>query len=640
MCLDNGSAESWLSINSKGLGNGAFFNMKSHLLFLLLASLAFSCQDGRDNNASESAESAVRDSVIRFDPANEIVPTWRDDNTIIFHVLGEPDDMHPLNSGSALGRLIQSYIHGYLVATDQEVGSGFVPSLVRTMPKVSDDGLRYTYELRDDVKWDDGTSLTVDDVIFSLKAGKCPLINNPHYRPYISALREVEVSKDNPHQFTIIMAEPNLLNIGFVTIFPMMQEQFWDKRKTLRKNSFTDFNETVESFDEDEDLNEWATETNQTKYGRSPDLIVGIGPYQFSDWQAGQQFTLTRKPDHWSVNAAAKVGLFEKGYPDKIIFKINRDPNSQLLEFKSQVYDGSASLSTSTYNELVNDSAFMRNYNAAEAVSYTYSYLGFNCRPDGVAHKKIFSDVMVRKAVASAIPYDEINQILYRGRYSRLVGPVSPLKEEYHHGLDLINKDLQRCKLLLDSAGWIDTDGDNIRDKVVDGERIPLQFELNYMSAPTTWKDLALMIAESLWEVGVKCDPVPMTFAVHKQKNRSHDFDAMLGGRAGSSFPEDFTQVWHTRSWSNNGSNYAGFGNHDSDELIDSIKVTIEPEERTRLVRRFQEMVYEDQPYVFLFSYTKKVVAHKRFNNVSVYSDQPHLMLNNWQLVGSRDVQF
>ncbi|MBK7853584.1 MAG: hypothetical protein IPJ79_00500 [Bacteroidetes bacterium] len=58
--------------------------------------------------------------------------------------------------------------------------------MVKSLPLISKDGLSYTYELRDEPKWDDGSPLSVDDVIFTMKAHKCPLVNNPTLKPYIS----------------------------------------------------------------------------------------------------------------------------------------------------------------------------------------------------------------------------------------------------------------------------------------------------------------------------------------------------------------------------------------------------------------------------------------------------------------------
>ncbi|MGB1318670.1 MAG: ABC transporter substrate-binding protein, partial [Flavobacteriales bacterium] len=284
---------------------------------------------------------------------------------------------------------------------------------------------------------------------------------------------------------------------------------------------------------------------------------------------------------------------------------------------------------------------FNQNYNSAFFSNYLYSYLGFNCRPDGIRHKKLFDDVEVRKAIATAIPYDIINQIAYSNFNKRISGPVPPLKAESNSSIPLVKHDLVEAARILDEAGWIDSDGDNVRDKLIDGERVPLEFGLNYMVTPNTWKTTALLIAESLKEIGVRCNPQPLSFAVLRQKNRDHDFDAMLSAWSSSSFPEDYTQIWGTESWTKHGSNYVGFGNAASDMLIDSIKQETNLVRRKELSNRLQEMIVENQPYAFLFSYSKRVVAHKRFHNVQFGPNPPHVNLSEWvqNPLGSSDSQ-
>ena len=601
------------------------------LSFIALVSALIVGCNSSNRSYSENTEVPIRSETISLDPVAKIDPSWRNDNTLVFHVLGDPDDLHPTNSGSLMARILHCYIHGYLVVPDKESGNGFVPYLVKDMPVVSADEVEYHYELRDDITWDDGSAITVNDVIFSLKAAKCPLTNNPHFKPYSSGIENVTASEKQTNSFTIRMKEKNLLNIGLLTLFPILQEDRYDELKVLKGFSFTDLNEQPDHFDNENALLSWASKFNNHQNGHDPKLINGLGPYYLSDWNPGQNLTLSLKSGHWSGNIT-NHGLFEKGNPDRIIFNINRDPNSQQLEFKAQVYDGSSSLNAATFSDLISDSSFLSNYNYTQVRNYNFSYLGLNCRPDGIGHKRIFSDKKVRKAISYAIPYDHINTVMSKRTNQRQVGPVSPLKDCYNDTLALIPFDQKKAIELLENAGWTDSDGDNIRDKEVDGERISLSFELNYMATPTTWKDAALIIAESLYEIGIDCDPVPMTFAVMVEKNRNHDFDAMLAARSGSSYPEDFTQAWHTDSWANQGSNYVAFGNQDSNDLIDSIKVTVDLTERDHLVRRFQEMVYEEMPAIFLFSHTQRIVAHKRFNNVTVYNDKPYLLLNNWAL--------
>ena len=212
------------------------------------------------------------------------------------------------------------------------------------------------------------------------------------------------------------------------------------------------------------------------------------------------------------------------------------------------------------------------------------------------------------------------------------------MKKEYNNDLPLLQPDLEGAKQLLEEAGWTDTDGDNVRDKVVDGQKLSFEFDLHYMTTTVGWRDEAQIIAESLYEAGLKCNIVPLDFAVHYDRARNHKFDAMLAAWAGSSVPEDFTQIWHTSSWASKGSNFTGFGNAESDALIDSLKYELDMDKRIPMTRKLQEMIYEEQPYVFLFASTRRNVIHKRFGNADMYFERPGVLINNWQLLASKSV--
>lgn len=586
-----------------------------------------------ESNAGDEAVAEVGElTYVKIDDATEIKPDWSTENTVVYHTIGEPDDMHPCNGNSADKTFIQGYTQHYVMASDIVELKGARPDLVKSSPEVSADELSFTYELRDEPTWDDGAQLSVEDIIFTFKANKCPLTNNPHAKPYLENIESITVDATNSRKFTFKMKKKYIQNIVFLTDYPVLQESYWDPNKTLRKYTFAQFDDPNFKASKNADLNAWATEFNDAKYSRKPEFLVGMGPYRFAEWKPGQSYTLVRKENHWTQKLA-NPNEYQTAYPEKIIFKNNTDPNSQALEFKTQALDASTYLSTKKMLELQEDPIFNENYHARFTNTYNYSYMAFNCRPDGVEHKKLFTDKRVRRAIAMLISVDEQNMVLNNGKNQRMVGPVSPLKKEYNSDLPLIDRDLEGAKKLLDEAGWIDSDGDNIRDKMIDGVKVNFDFDLHYMTTQVTWKDQAQMISESLYEAGLKCNIVPLDFAVLYDRARNHKFDAMLAAWAGSSVPEDFTQIWHTSSWASKGSNYTGFGNAESDALIDSVKYVLDLDIRTGMVRKLQEMIYEEQPYVFFFSSTRRNVIHKRFGNANMYFERPGVLINNFRLL-------
>jgi len=608
-------------------------NMRYNSVFYsLLLGIFCGCSNNKSNTESnkDNQNVSVSDSVkcIKIADSQKILPEWSKENVLIYHNIGEPDDMHPTNGNSAVRSEILLYTQVYLIASDQE-NLSLRPGAAKSMPQVSANGLEYTYELRNDIKWDDGKPLTAEDILFTFKANKCPLTNNPHAKPYLENLKDIVVDKNNPMIIRLIMKRQYIENVGFLTDCPIMQRTFFDPKNVLSKYTFMQFDDPAFKSDEQKDLNEWATEFNSPKYSRDPKYLVGLGAYKIEKWDAGQSITLIRKENHWTKG----INTYETSYPEKIIFKINRDANSQVLEFKSQALDASTYLSTKTLLDLQKDDKFNANYNSRFTDTYNYTLLTMNTNPDGVVHKKLFVDKKVRRAMAYLVPYDDMNRIINRGKNKRMVGPVSPLKPECNNNLKLIPFDVEQAKKLLDEAGWKDTDGDNIRDKVIDGEKVQFSFNLNYLTTQIEWKDIAQMIADAMYKAGIKANLNPLDFAVQFDNAKKHNFDVLLNAWAGSSMPEDFTQLWHTSSWVSNGSNFSGFGNAESDALIDSIKYALDDTKRIALVKHLQEIIYDEQPSVFLFAGIRRVAVHKRFGNCEMTFERPGLILNNLKLL-------
>ncbi|HKR03374.1 MAG TPA: ABC transporter substrate-binding protein, partial [Bacteroidia bacterium] len=243
------------------------------------------------------------------------------------------------------------------------------------------------------------------------------------------------------------------------------------------------------------------------------------------------------------------------------------------------------------------------------------------------------TDKNVRRAIALSVPVDEMNRILNKGKNKRSVGPVSFLKPDFNSHLQPLPYDIEQAKKLLADAGWKDTDGDNILDKTIEGKKIKMEFNLNYLLTTPDWKDMATMIAGALGKINIKANLNPLDFPVFFSNERMHDFDMALASWGQSSTPEDFTQIWHTGSWTNMGSNFTGFGNSQTDALIDSIKHTLNDSVRNEMSKRFQQIVYDEQPYVFLFASLRRNIIHKRFGNQELYFERPGLMLNNLKLL-------
>jgi len=591
---------------------------------------AISCggnKSGENNIEHTNVSDQVR--YILMPDADTILPTWSADNIVVNHWPVDPDNLHPTNGNTAARAWVLQYTSNYLLRNDP-VNLGIAPDVAIAMPEISSDNLQYTYTLRKDATWDNGSPISAEDIVFTFKANLCPVVNNPHAKPYVENISDV-VSREADH-VTFIMKREYIQNIAFVSDFPIMQRSYYDPGNTLAKYTFADFNDPNFNPDAHTDLTAWANGFNDAKYGTDLEAISASGPYKVTAWTRGQTLTLEKKKNHWTSKLASP-DIYETAYPEQIIFKIIKDPNAQKLEFRAQTIDASVWLSTETTMELMQEPEFMQNYNVKFADRYDYNYIGMNMRPDGTAHKKIFTDAKVRRAMAYLTPIEDMITIIAHGYAKRQASCVSPLKPEYNSDLQLIPFDVEAAKKLLDEAGWKDTDGDNVRDKEVDGEKIPLRFELKYQSGQKFVEDVVKMMKDAYYKAGVDITLVGIEPNTLREQIMQHDFDMYMSAWAGGSLPEDYTQLFHTASYAEGGSNYCGFGNAESDALIDSIKYTIDASKRIPMVKRFQKMIYDEQPYIFMYAASRKIVIHKRFGNQYMTFDRPGVVLNNMRLL-------
>lgn len=602
----------------------------SRFLFRFMASfvLLYACKSTTRTDISESIYSSP---VIHLPDTSHFALSWSRNNTLVAHLSAEPDNLHPAKGSSAPRNEVLQYTQAFLIITDYEKQE-LAPGLITKLPDASEDNTRFSYLLREDARWDNGDKLSSEDVIFTAKSYVCALTNNPVAKMYWENVLSIEKDSMNPLKFTMVMKEKHIHNVSFLSSFCIMQRSFHDPENILQAYTLEQINDTNFKPEEHPDLLAWAKEFNNEKYGRDPGWMNGLGPYKMTSWEPGQSITLEKKP----VNGSIYSNL--KDSPDKIIFKINRDENSTQLEIKNQTIDVSCNLTMGSFISLASDPDVIANYHTALTLTYNYSYFAFNTRADGMNRKALFTDRKVRRAFAHLTPVNDLMKLIYRD-YSvycrRMVTNVSPLKSNFHAALKEIVTDPEEADRLLNEAGWKDSDGDGIRDKIIDGQKTDMKVEIMYLNNNADWKDMALLTSESFKRSGIETTLLPLDLKMFQERARSHDFDLLLSSWAGIPFPEDYSVLWHSESWRNNGSNYSGFGNEASDALIDSLRTESDPDKRLEMDYRFQEMVYDEQPFIFLFCSLRRNLVHKRFGNVSLFSDRPGIQLSSLKLLST-----
>ncbi|MDQ3109932.1 MAG: ABC transporter substrate-binding protein [Bacteroidota bacterium] len=578
-----------------------------------------------DSLKSTTIDTSVK--YIKVPGATKWDASWSTRDEVVYHWKGGPSSLHPTNSIYVSPvRVLMEFTQKFLISADYEHLT-IRPDLVKALPDRSEDGLTWSYELRDEPTWDDGAQFSVDDVVFTIMAWECPLTDNAYARSSIENLKEIKRDPSNPRKFILVMKKPYIQNENFLQDMVVLQRKFHDPENIMANYSLDRFYDPKFANAKHPDLDKWAKEFNDPKYGRSLDKLNGLGAYKVTSWE-DNTIVLTKKENHWT-SKLKNPDMYNTAYPGKIIFKLNLDDNSIALELHQQVIDVSSWVSTRGLDELSKDSSFTKNYNFAFVQNFDYQFLAMNMKPAAVNRQPFFLDKRVRRAMALLTPVEELNKNYMLGKALRMTSLVSPIKREvYDNSLKAISYNLQEAKKLLDEAGWKDTDGDNIRDKMIDGKKIQFSCELLISSGPI-YEQIAGDVANAMYPAGVKVNIRTIEFGAMSGILRAHQFDLYLGSWSGTFVTEDYKQIWHSSSYSNGGSNYNGYGTTASDALIDSIRYTLDVSKRIAMEKRLQQMVYDDQPYVFLFSSVRKVVIHKRFDNGDIYFEKPGTYLGN-----------
>ena len=550
-------------------------------------------------------------------------------NTVITHILSQPDGLHPYNNNSVMRSYVFSYTQRTLVRLDLK-SLEYMPDLLKELPKSSDDNKTFYFELKDNIRWDDGTLLTGNDIEFSTKIMLCHLTDNSQIRPnYTSVIKSVKVDPNNPLKFSMSALDINWTAKTILGGIYIQQKKLWDPKGIFDNISFAKI--LSRNFQETDEITDWFNKFNHADNGFKPENLSGLGPYKVSEWEPSQYIILTKKESWWG---AEDTSVYNKAFPEKIIFKVIREDASSYLALKNQEIDVTTNIGTVKLIKLREREYFNNNYDSDFLNRYGISYIGLNMKPDGIKHKPFFVNKKVRRAIAYTIPVDEIIEVMLHGKATRQASNISPLKKTYNDTLTLIPLNIEKAKELLTEAGWVDTDGDNIRDKMINGVKTPFSFKFSYMSSPTS-KEIVLMMKESMYKAGIVAEPTPMDFSLFYKNAGDHKFDAMLAGWGSSAAYSNPMQLWHTSSWANKGSNFCGFGDAESDALIEEANKTLDYETHRNALLKLQSRVYEDQPYVFLYVTKRKFAIHKRFNNREMFFEFPGVMLNNLKLNSS-----
>ncbi len=474
---------------------------------------------------------------------------------IVLGSIGEPKRLLPLLASDSASATISGFIFNGLLRYDGDLN--LVGDLAKSW-EVREGGRVIIFHLRKGVKWQDGHPFTADDVIFTYKKLIDPKVATPYSGDYELVER---MEKIDDYTVKVVYKRPfsGALSSWTMGIIP----------KHLL---------------EGEDL-------NTTKYNRRP---VGTGPYILKRWITGRELVLEANPNYFR----GRPGI------DRIIYRIIPDSATMFLELQSGNLDYMG-LTPFQYKRQTDTPYFKRNFRKFRFPSFGYTYLGYNLR------LPLFRDRRVRQALTYAIDRKLIVDVVLLGLGSVSNGIFPPSSWACDRSLKPLPYDPERAKRLLREAGWEDHDGDGIIDK--NGR--PFEFTIITNQGNLQRISTAEIIQYQLSRVGIRVKIRVLEWQALLKRIMERNFQAVILGWALGYDPDPY-DIWHSSKTGPGEFNFVGYSNPEVDRLLEEARGILDREKRARIYHRIQRIIYEDQPYTFLYVPDSLSILHKRFKNV------------------------
>jgi peptide/nickel transport system substrate-binding protein len=463
--------------------------------------------------------------------------------TYIEGIAGNPYLINPiLSQANPVDQDLVALIFSGL--TRAEVDGRIVPDLAARW-EITENGMVYTFFLRDDVYWHDGAPFTSSDVVFTFNVMQDPAFEG---MPFLSSMwRSVVIEQLDDYTVRFILREPFSPFLDYTTI------------GILPAHILGSVDISVLS---------------QSAFNTAP---VGTGPY------AVQELDLQR------IVLAANVDYYgAKPYIDRLEFYFYPDAPSLLEARRRGEVLAMSRVLPEQLPAVVEDGALQ--LYSAPLSGYNLVFLNLD--------RAIFQDRNVRQAMMYALNRQQLLNDILGGQGIVTHSPILPDSWAYNASTPVYEQDLRKARTLLEESGWFDDNGDGIRQR---GD-LRLEFTLATNADDPIRVQLIQAISEQLLKVGIHAIPETVGWEeLVGQQLRLRRFDAVLSGWQSLPPDPDPYPYWHSSQVSENGVNFAGYISSEADALLAEARRTTDLDTRWSLYQRFQELFAEDVPSLLLY---------------------------------------
>ncbi len=532
-------------------------------------------------------------------------------NEIVGAALSDPKTFNPMTANETSSTDILDYVFEGL--TKINLVTAEVEPCIADRWESSEDGLVWTFHLRDGVRFSDGKEVTADDAVFSF--------NDVCLNEDIPGVAIRDILKIEGKYPVVEKVDDRTVKITlpgkFAPFVRMLNDVYILPRHILKK-----------AVDSGEFASTWNVDTN-------PKEIVGVGPFRISEYRNGEKVVLTANEHYWRKDQQGRQ------FPQikKMTLLISTDWNTMMVKFKARETDGYP-VRGEDYAPL-RKIAVEQDFSIYDAgVPLGTEFLMFNQNTVGVPKRMQvwFRDLKFRQACAYAIDRETIIRNVMMGAGVALHAFEPPSNPIYHNpNVKKYRYDLEEARRILKEAGYVDHDGDGIIEKP---KGVPVKFTLTTNTGNNLRTNTCQIIAADLRKLGMDVTFSPLEFNNLISKLQSSlDWEAMVMGLTGSIDPHWGKNVWacdgRTHFWNQKPQKPSEESQLEEwksrvaewekgvtdwekeiDELFDKGAQEMDEEKRIQIYHRHQEIVAERLPTIL--AVTPKYLAgiRNKFENL------------------------
>lgn len=534
--------------------------MKKKVIALMLAAAMVvgvtACGGGSDTTtpAADSGDAAAETTEGGEAPADDTgadsaAPAASGEGKILSVQIGpNPETIDPaLNSAVDGGNMILHTFECLLtVAEDGTLAPGQAESW-----ETSEDGLTWTFHLRDGLKWSDGSALTANDFVYSWRRVCDPMVAAPYAE---TVLGMVEGYQD--------AIGGNLEALGV--------EATDDSTLVVHLSQPCSYFGSLAAFATLSPVQQATIDANGDGWAVNADTYVCNGTFYISEWVPGSYIMCTKNPNYWNADAIKLDG---------IKFNLIEDPNASYSAYQTGEVLFIKDVPTEEIPSLEGNPEFY-----VDPIIGTY-YLSLNTQ------REPFNDPKVRKALSLAIDREYVANTLMQGTYSpasNFMGPgwIDTDGKEFIDNanggkpyIDTTNHEanVEEAKKLLAEAGY------------PDGAGFP---SISYSTNDAGYHKVVAEYLQQAWaEIGVELQVDIVEWASFTPMRRNGDYDAARNGWVGDySDPSNMLDLLY----STNGNNDGKFNNAEYDAAMDISRTTLDAKERSEALHKAEDIIMNE----------------------------------------------